>query len=56
MKGSGTENWMKVWNSSSEDESKMNALPRSGKPARGRDGKAENSADKSQGFEGWVTP
>ena len=34
----------------------VSAAPQSGKPNRGRDGKAEKSAYKSQGFERWVKP
>ena len=50
MKGSGTENWMQIWNSGSEDEFEMSAVPQNGKPRRGRDGKAEKLAYKSQGL------
>ena len=51
VKGSGTENWMQIWNSGSEDEFEMSAVPQNGKPRRGRDGKADKLAYKSQGFE-----
>jgi hypothetical protein len=42
---------MKVRNFSSEDELKMNIAPGGWKQLKGRDGKAEKSAYKSQGFE-----
>ena len=40
---------MQIWKSGFEDESEMNASPWERKLDQGRDGKAERSADKSQG-------